>query len=592
MLKIRSLSHCRKTAGIVSSELVISIDTTIHTIAFEFPGVHLPQENLVDFALPTLVVLGSITGKSLDINGFDISPDVLGYCDQIMSFYVNSFPESHFSHVSIENYMPSQAISSSAYDSDVNHSSATWLFFSGWVDSLYTFYKNNGNIDFLVPVLWLDIHPWDRDLRGEVTHRFSIFAQHFQKELLVVTTDIRLVTEQYIHRDLMYGPCLWTIGILLAQANPPLERLLISSWVSTMDHKAWSDPQLDTLLSLWYYQMDHFGEGVSRTEKITFINQHDHRDNVLRVCRENIWQHYNCWICEKCLRTLLEMKYLGILERAISFANTNLMKSHLEHITLGRWNAAYYKNIASNIAHHPDMAQEYAVVQQKIHAYDQANITTLLPRTKKKNILFIDFNGVLSFNNFWNSFKETHPEYFATIQQKLFIENLELVKSWMRWDVSAEVVCGYLSQFVGVSASSLLATLEKDCRDIDISPKSISLLDKLKTYYHLVLVTDNMDCFARRTVPDNKLLAVFDVIWSSAEHWTFKKENDGLVFSQFIAHFDAQTGNCILLDDSKNNTKVFSELGWISYCKNTEKDVVETLEDMYHRTQSKWLRQF
>ena len=162
----------------------------------------------------------------------------------------------------------------------------------------------------------------------------------------------------------------------------------------------------------------------------------------------------------------------------------------------------------------------------------------------------------------------------------------------MRWDVSAEAVCDYLTQFIGISASSLLATLEKDCRDIDISPTSISLLDKLKTYYHLVLVTDNMDCFARWTVPDNKLLAVFDVIWSSSEHWTFKKENDGLVFSQFIAYFDAQTENCMLLDDSKNNTKTFADMWWIAYCKTTEKDVVETIEDMYHRTQSKWLWQF
>jgi hypothetical protein len=42
------------------------------------------------------------------------------------------------------------------------------------------------------------------------------------------------------------------------------------------------------------------------------------------------------------------------------------------------------------------------------------------PWEKNKNILFIDFNGVISYHPFWITFREKHLPIFGEIEQKLF----------------------------------------------------------------------------------------------------------------------------------------------------------------------------
>ena len=53
---------------------------------------------------------------------------------------------------------------------------------------------------------------------------------------------------------------------------------------------------------------------------------------------------------------------------------------------------------------------------------------------------------------------------------------------------------------------------------MDIAPQVIHLLRALKDYYYIVLVTDNMDCFRRRTVSYRQQDSqVFDYIFDSSE---------------------------------------------------------------------------
>ena len=50
---------------------------------------------------------------------------------------------------------------------------------------------------------------------------------------------------------------------------------------------------------------------------------------------------------------------------------------------------------------------------------------------KEKNIVFIDFNGVISYKNFWFSLEKSNPIIYEEINEFLFGENIQIVKDWM-----------------------------------------------------------------------------------------------------------------------------------------------------------------
>jgi hypothetical protein len=43
----------------------------------------------------------------------------------------------------------------------------------------------------------------------------------------------------------------------------------------------------------------------------------------------------------------------------------------------------------------------------------------------------MDFNGVISYKNFWFSLEKNNATVYEKINKVLFEENLEMVKDWM-----------------------------------------------------------------------------------------------------------------------------------------------------------------
>lgn len=64
---------------------------------------------------------------------------------------------------------------------------------------------------------------------------------------------------------------------------------------------------------------------------------------------------------------------------------------------------------------------------------------------KNKNILFIDFNWVISYKNFWHSLEIKDNKTYESINNYLFKENINIVKDWMVWKYSSNEVCEYIS---------------------------------------------------------------------------------------------------------------------------------------------------
>jgi hypothetical protein len=79
-----------------------------------------------------------------------------------------------------------------------------------------------------------------------------------------------------------------------------------------------SDPGIDYLLSTEGTQVMHHGSGFTRIEKTEAIAHWEEIWDKLRVCIPDDGT-VNCSKCEKCLRTMMTLDMLGVLERYSTF---------------------------------------------------------------------------------------------------------------------------------------------------------------------------------------------------------------------------------------------------------------------------------
>lgn len=176
-----------------------------------------------------------------------------------------------------------------------------------------------------------------------------------------------------------------------------------------------------------------------------------------------------------------------------------------------------------------------------------------------KNIIFIDFNWVISYKNFWFSFEKSDKTAFEKINKLLFKDNSKIVNDWMLWKCTSFDICKFLSVNLNLDYHYIYETLLNDCINIDLSDWIRDILYKLKKYYYIVLATDNMDCFTDFTVKNNlEYFSVFDSIFNSADFWYFKVDS----YLDYVKKYNSEIELCYLIDDSKNNCEKFSSLWW------------------------------
>ena len=95
-----------------------------------------------------------------------------------------------------------------------------------------------------------------------------------------------------------------------------------------------------------------------------------------------------------------------------------------------------------------------------------------------------------------------------------------------------------------------------------------------------ILITVNMDCFSRFTVPALQLNNYFDAISNSYYEGKFKSDNGGEIFTEYIEKYSAPTESCILIDDSSSACETFKSLGGIAYRVTEEEDLVTHLSKL------------
>jgi hypothetical protein len=191
-------------------------------------------------------------------------------------------------------------------------------FFSGGVDSFYTLIKHKEEITDLIFVHGFDIELDNTRLREKVSGKIREIASGFGKNLIEIETNIRELLDPYVPWGILgHGAFLASIGHLL---SPVFRCIYIPASMTYATLFPWgTHPVLDHLWSSESLEFIHDGCEASRLKKVGLLTEYDLALKSLRVCWKNSEVDYNCGICEKCLRTMINLKVNHGMDRCTTF---------------------------------------------------------------------------------------------------------------------------------------------------------------------------------------------------------------------------------------------------------------------------------
>jgi hypothetical protein len=180
----------------------------------------------------------------------------------------------------------------------------TFSFFSGGIDSTYTFLKHINDISHLV-----FIHGFDFFLDGNIyktaVNRNTRFAQTFEKKLIPIETNHHQFGYRYnLSRNLTQGSALASVAHLLGFPYVYVP----ASFSYNQLFPYGSHPLTDPIWSNECTTIVHDGAEARRVDKIERIVKCESALTNLRVCFSDM--NVNCGKCSKCLRTMLPLKLL------------------------------------------------------------------------------------------------------------------------------------------------------------------------------------------------------------------------------------------------------------------------------------------
>jgi hypothetical protein len=192
----------------------------------------------------------------------------------------------------------------------------TGLFFTGGVDSFFSLLRHREEITHLIFVRGFDIKRDEQEVDGSVLPAIRAVAAQMNKTLVEVSTNIREFSDPIVDWALDYhGTALAAVALLLA---PTLNKVYVAASHAEGDTFRWgSHLFLDPLYSTETLSLIHDGANATRVEKVAAIADDRLVQQTLRVC--NKAGAYNCGRCEKCLRTMINLRVAGALEKVVTF---------------------------------------------------------------------------------------------------------------------------------------------------------------------------------------------------------------------------------------------------------------------------------
>lgn len=214
------------------------------------------------------------------------------------------------------NYRPVGIEVDSAIDSPVLLKRRSISAFSGGVDSAFTLLRNSvrSNTPRHAADTVLMVHGFDVLLSNpsdlhELIDRTVLIREASGVHLRVVRTNSRQLQPQSWEHSFapQLAACLHLFSTEFSTAligsSEPYDAMVLP-WGS--------NPVTDHLLTGGSLKIVHDGAGFSRTEKAAFLSHHPAALRSLKVCWEGKRQDRNCGVCEKCVRTRLNLLAVGL----------------------------------------------------------------------------------------------------------------------------------------------------------------------------------------------------------------------------------------------------------------------------------------
>ncbi len=196
--------------------------------------------------------------------------------------------------------------------------------FTGGVDGAFVLWNNLVPVENPFPyaieaMLYIEgfhIPLQEKEASAKLTHDLRKIADVLQIEFITVRTNLRRFGNWYDFHGAAMASCLslfkkkFTAG-MLGSSHP--YAYLRFPWGS--------NPITDSLMSSSDFSIINYGSGFTRIQKIEKLSTWQPYQEAVNVCIRNYY--LNCGQCEKCIRTLLSYKALG-LHTPVTFKESTL----------------------------------------------------------------------------------------------------------------------------------------------------------------------------------------------------------------------------------------------------------------------------
>jgi FMN phosphatase YigB (HAD superfamily) len=195
----------------------------------------------------------------------------------------------------------------------------------------------------------------------------------------------------------------------------------------------------------------------------------------------------------------------------------------------------------------------------------------------RNKVIFIDWDGTLCWSRFWESYSKDNKQFAETISH-FFATEKDLIKIWMRGQKTSEEINTIICERSGQPFDNVWLSFQDDCQKMDLDNVFKELIQKIRKEYIVILITGNMDCFSRFTMPALKLNSLFDRVINSSDVGKLKTDNDGEIFKDCLSSLRLSISDSCLIEDSVNTCGVFEKLGGKSRIVKSKDDTITYLK--------------
>ena len=170
--------------------------------------------------------------------------------------------------------------------------------------------------------------------------------------------------------------------------------------------------------------------------------------------------------------------------------------------------------------------------------------------------VIFDFGGTLSSDFYFNVNPPGRPDWFQTIQKRLFADQ-PLVDRWMRQEAGLEDIAAALAPEMRMSVAETLHWAIQGCQQVRMNPVVWQFAEQMKNSGRsIAIVTGNMDVFNRFIRPNQNLDDLFSVIVNSCDYGELDKT---ILWPLAFRQLGPEVGyhNSLLIEDSPNNVARF-----------------------------------